>query len=88
MLLRLLVASLAALPVYSVVLPRKEGDLEVQLRVVDNTVVEAVVTNKADREIAFLTGNSFLDAAPVQKVSVAKGGKWNVQSIPCMTTCI
>jgi hypothetical protein len=77
MLLQFILPSLAALAisVQSAVVPRQEADLDVQLRVIDNTLVEAVVTNKADHEIVFLTPNSFLDPAPVQKVSVQHGSQ-------------
>ena len=79
MFVRSIVAALAALstPIHSYAVHRRGADLEVQLNSIKNTVVEAVLTNNADHDVAVLNRNTILDTAPVKRVSVYRAGMFS-----------
>ena len=76
MLLSLATAALAAFAGPAFSLPTSpKPDLNVKFTRLGNTLVEAVITNDAGRELKILTPNSVLDPGPVRKVNIFKDGK-------------
>lgn len=69
--------ALAATPLvssFAIDLEKRASPFSVELSKVSNTVVKAVVKNTADKDLTVLKSGTFLDAAPVEKVTVLKNG--------------
>ncbi|KAK2746635.1 hypothetical protein FQN57_002979 [Myotisia sp. PD_48] len=76
MLISLAVAALAAFAGPAFSLPSSpKPELSVKLTRLGNTLVQAVLTNNANRELKLLTLNTILDQGPVRRVDIAKNNK-------------
>ena len=74
---QLSLAALTAFPFVTSVaidIEKRAPSISVELSKVSNTVVKAAVKNTASEDLTLLKKGTFLDSAPVEKVTVSKDG--------------
>ena len=66
----------------SVNLSKRDSPLDVKIQMVDNSIVEATITNTGTETLRLFKTGTILDPAAVEKTEVFSGGK------PCVTPAV